>query len=526
MFKRLIMKKIILIFILIPLISFSQLRENIVRMEASSTPFPENYAAGQLIRIVSDSALYQLDTIVAIGQTMTTVLSRPTWYKKVLTGIAPASTWTLGTNKQTSTVDTVAATVVDATFLRAPTITMGDAQITNISAWNVTKTDATTSNGASIGLSSSTNPAVIWTANTQTAGNSMDLDTASLYPSYGVPLNLGKSGTPFDTTFTNDLKVTNKAVIPTILGGSAASSGITYTSTSGTGTAAGIAHWFKGGTNGGTPLMTMLNDGKVGIGTSSPTQKLDVNGNLQLLYNLYFASGANAIALGATGLTYTVNNNVGRGHYFVTGNLERLRIEYGGNIGIGTTAPTNNIDVNGYARFRSKVWVGDSTGTYSYINPGDAAWTTSSSRTIKENITPVEVPDSLFNRVLAIGPKKYNFKLSNFLHDIPITAVCDSVVDETDTAGQTYRKLTSAEIQRDWKLLQHNDSLQAMAQAGKQYVGFIAEEMAELTHGSDKEINYMEVLAVIWQTQQALIRKSQEQEARLEVIETMLNIKK
>lgn len=62
-----------------------------------------------------------------------------------------------------------------------------------------------------------------------------------------------------------------------LTGGSAVGSNITYKSTTGTGTATGIAHQFTGGTNGGTAAMTILNNGNVGIGLANPTSKFQID---------------------------------------------------------------------------------------------------------------------------------------------------------------------------------------------------------------------------------------------------------
>jgi hypothetical protein len=62
-------------------------------------------------------------------------------------------------------------------------------------------------------------------------------------------------------------------------GGTAAGSYLSYKSTTGTGTAAGIAHQWLGGTNGGTVIATMLNNGNIGIGMATPNATLVVNGS-------------------------------------------------------------------------------------------------------------------------------------------------------------------------------------------------------------------------------------------------------
>jgi len=71
---------------------------------------------------------------------------------------------------------------------------------------------------------------------------------------------------------------TTNITTPLIIGGTAVGSKITYKSTTGAGTAAGIAHQFIGGTDGATVAATILNTGNVGIGTTAPGAKLDVNG--------------------------------------------------------------------------------------------------------------------------------------------------------------------------------------------------------------------------------------------------------
>ncbi len=64
------------------------------------------------------------------------------------------------------------------------------------------------------------------------------------------------------------LTATDLILSDILTGGTAAGSYLSYKSTTGAGTAAGIAHQWLGGTNGGTVIATMLNNGNVGIGTA------------------------------------------------------------------------------------------------------------------------------------------------------------------------------------------------------------------------------------------------------------------
>ena len=68
---------------------------------------------------------------------------------------------------------------------------------------------------------------------------------------------------------------------PTLVGGTAVGSKITYKSTTGAGTPTGIAHQFVGGTDGATVIATMLNNGNTGIGGTAPLTRLDIAGNVR-----------------------------------------------------------------------------------------------------------------------------------------------------------------------------------------------------------------------------------------------------
>jgi hypothetical protein len=72
--------------------------------------------------------------------------------------------------------------------------------------------------------------------------------------------------------------------------------------------------------------MRIDSSGRVGIGTTSPDTKLDVNGNVQ------FGDGG--------GFDMNVN---GTRHQFSIGGSEKMRIDSSGNVGIGTTSPASKL---------------------------------------------------------------------------------------------------------------------------------------------------------------------------------------
>jgi uncharacterized membrane protein len=108
-----------------------------------------------------------------------------------------------------------------------------------------------------------------------------------------------------------------------------------------------------------TEVARFTPSGNVGIGTSAPDAKLDVNGNLKV-YNV--AAGSTSLFLnsadtGSTTLNFggTTNPTKGRISYsdfsdvliFSTNSTERVRIDSSGNVGIGTTAPNRTTEIVG-----------------------------------------------------------------------------------------------------------------------------------------------------------------------------------
>jgi hypothetical protein len=137
----------------------------------------------------------------------------------------------------------------------------------------------------------------------------------------------------------------------------------------------------------------------VGIGTTSPAYKLDVNGNAKVtdltlldpnepvlrlqhsgrtwgtdsggfieFYDNSARGGWLGYGGGYDGNLYLTNQLTGKGIKFKTQDTDRMTIDSAGNVGIGTTAPTTNLDVNGQIRIRGgspvagKVLTSDATG--------------------------------------------------------------------------------------------------------------------------------------------------------------------
>jgi hypothetical protein len=113
-----------------------------------------------------------------------------------------------------------------------------------------------------------------------------------------------------------------------------------------------------------TERMRIDSSGNVGIGTSSPSAKLNVNGDIWV-----DAAGATRLKITHTGGGLIQLDNPTEAIRFATLSTERMRIDSSGNVGIGTTSP--DIFSNGFERNLGIRIIGD--GTTSSINVSGGA---------------------------------------------------------------------------------------------------------------------------------------------------------
>ncbi len=120
----------------------------------------------------------------------------------------------------------------------------------------------------------------------------------------------------------------------------------------------------------------------IGIGTSSPTAKLHVSGGIRMTSGITGNDGT------ASSPAYSYNSDTDIGMFraaanqlaFSTGGAERLRINASGNLGIGTTTPTEKLEVSGKTKTTDfQMTTGAVAGYYLQSDAsGNATWVGSS----------------------------------------------------------------------------------------------------------------------------------------------------
>jgi hypothetical protein len=154
--------------------------------------------------------------------------------------------------------------------------------------------------------------------------------------------------------------------------------------------------------------------GNVGIGTTTPTAKLDVAGDMQL-------TGENRVFKGAAWVSNAVGDlddfssisDVGfyavSGNHlqFVTGQQDMMRITGSGNVGIGTTSPTQKLDVAGNIKANGVEAVGNITANGADVTGNITAGSADVAGNITANAVILNIgtfPDYVFENDYRLMP--------------------------------------------------------------------------------------------------------------------------
>ncbi|MCZ6773664.1 MAG: SH3 domain-containing protein [Proteobacteria bacterium] len=195
----------------------------------------------------------------------------------------------------------------------------------------------------------------------------------------------------------------------------------------------------------GTSSQIFDNGNQIGIGTTAPKQRLEVNGNIQI--HERNSSVAGLMITQSSGETGYIMHNRASTLTIGAGSVDRLTIDRDGNVGIGVSRPIHPLEMVSGA----------------HVSAG-GVWTNSSSREKKENISELTVEEALAT-LAELQPVHFNYK----------------------------------------------------SDGREDYVGFIAEDVPELVATGDRKgLSAMDIVAVLTKVIQAQQQKIEELESRLE----------
>ncbi len=124
--------------------------------------------------------------------------------------------------------------------------------------------------------------------------------------------------------------------------------------------------------------MTVSNDGNVGIGTTSPNQKLDVNGNINTSGDLIVTNSDPTLVFASTSVGASVGAIHQSGNILSLGTLgltDMFSLDLAtGYVGIGTTAPLANLDINGDLRLSPQSTAPDAQEGKVYYDANDKSY--------------------------------------------------------------------------------------------------------------------------------------------------------
>ena len=191
-----------------------------------------------------------------------------------------------------------------------------------------------------------------------------------------------------------------------------------------------------------TELMVLKSSGNVGIGTTTPTSKLQVSGdgifsgNITSDESWSISNVAKIARYQGDDATY---NDIG---FFNPLASVRMTILDGGNVGIGTTGPTVKLSVVG-GRIAQDTWTADGDTAVQYDTVTNALGIATSDRRLKKDFQPLE---GALEKVLRLNgllyrdndqPDTDKKKLGLIAQDV--LEVCpEAVFEYKDEKGETY----------------------------------------------------------------------------------------
>jgi hypothetical protein len=157
------------------------------------------------------------------------------------------------------------------------------------------------------------------------------------------------------------------------------------------------------------------NGNRVGVGTDEPTQRLEVNGSVQI--HDRNSNLAGLMITQADGETGYIMHNRASTLTIGAGSVDRMTIDRDGNVGIGSSRPKHPLEMASGA----------------HVTAG-GVWTNSSSRAKKENIAALTLDDAL-TALSSLEPVHFNYKTDTVEQHVGFIA--EDVPDIVATSDRT-----------------------------------------------------------------------------------------
>ncbi len=157
------------------------------------------------------------------------------------------------------------------------------------------------------------------------------------------------------------------------------------------------------------------NGNRVGVGTDEPTQRLEVNGSVQI--HDRNSNLAGLMITQADGETGYIMHNRASTLTIGAGSVDRMTIDRDGNVGIGSSRPKHPLEMASGA----------------HVTAG-GVWTNSSSRAKKENIAALSLDDALA-ALSRLEPVHFNYKTDRVEQHVGFIA--EDVPDIVATSDRT-----------------------------------------------------------------------------------------
>lgn len=193
-----------------------------------------------------------------------------------------------------------------------------------------------------------------------------------------------------------------------------------------------------------TERMRIDSSGNVGIGTTSPASKLDVNGDVTIADKIIHSGDTNTAIRFPAADTFTVETN----------GSERIRVTDAGRLGVGTSSPSHPLHVVGTAfatnDFRAPIFY-DSDNTNYYLNPNGTS-VLNDLYTLLYRQAPSGVPRSNLGDPSVTEMALFQEQFNNKTEFYPPS----NVIFETSTDGTSWTEFSVTEAQK--KLFVGGDS--------------------------------------------------------------------